>query len=86
MESMRIIDETHALGDDVPPYDAVFQIDIPIVPKMRDLTPDQIDVFQLAINEPTMESILNRSEIDDIETTKAVIHLLKNGYMKMIGV
>lgn len=82
MESMRIIDETHALGDDVPAFDALFRIDLPIVPKLRDLTPEQLDIFQLAMAEPTMEAILNHSELaDDIETTKAVMHLLHNGYM-----
>ena len=82
MESMRIIDETHALGDDVPAFDAMFRIDLPIVPKLRDLTPEQLDIFQLAMAEPTMEAILNHSELaDDIETTKAVTHLLHNGYM-----
>ena len=82
MESMRIIDETHALGDDVPAFDAMFRIDLPIVPKLRDLTPEQLDIFQLAMAEPTMEALLNHSELaDDIETTKAVMHLLHNGYM-----
>ena len=81
MESMRIIDETHAIGDDVPSYDAIFRIDIPIVPKLRDLTPEQLDIFQLALNEATMEYILNNSTLDDIETTKAVVHLLRNKYM-----
>lgn len=81
MESMRIIDETHAIGDDVPPYDAIFRIDIPIVPKLRDLSPEQLDIFQLALNEATMEYILNNSTMDDIETTKAVVHLLRNKYM-----
>lgn len=81
MESMRIIDETHQLGDHVPSYEALFRIDLPIVPKLRDLTPEQLDIFQLAIAEPSMESILNHSELDDIETTKAVMFLLEKGYM-----
>ena len=81
MESMRIIDETHQLGDNVPSFEALFRIDLPIVPKLRDLTPEQLDVFQLAMAEPTMEAILNHSEMDDIETTKAVMVLLDKGYM-----
>ena len=51
------------------------------MPKLRDLTPEQLDVFQLAMAEPTMEAILNHSEMDDIETTKAVMVLLDKGYM-----
>lgn len=84
MESMRVIDETHAIGDDVPPFEALFRIDLPIVPKLRDLTPEQLDTFQLALADPSMEAILNHSELDDIETTKAVVHLLRNKYMAVV--
>ena len=81
MEAMRIIDETHAIGDDVPAYDAIFRIDLPLKPKLRDLSPEQLDIFQIALVNPSMESILNASEMDDIETTKAVVHLIRNGYL-----
>ena len=83
MEAMRIIDETHAIGDDVPPYESVFRIDLPLKPKLRDLSPEQLDIFQVALANPSMESILNSSELDDIETTKAVVHLIRNGYMSI---
>ncbi len=84
MEAMRIIDETHALGDNVPPFESIFRIDFPLEPKLRDLTPEQLDVFQCALAEPSMEAILNRSELDDIETTKAVMHLLDKHYMMIV--
>jgi len=81
MESMRILDETHALGGDIPPFDAIFRIELPLEPLLRELTPEQLDVFQLALNEPSMESILNHSTSDDFETTKAIIHLLRYRYL-----
>lgn len=81
MEAMRIIDETHALGDNVPPFDAVFKIEVPIVPKLRDLSPEELDIFQMLINEPSMESVLNHSELDDIETTKIIMGLLDKKYI-----
>ena len=84
MEAMRIIDETHAIGDDVPAYEAIFRIDLPLKPKLRDLDPEQLDIFQIALANPSMESILNASELDDIETTKAVVHLIRNGYLTVV--
>ena len=81
MEAMRVMDETHAIGDDVPAFEAIFRITFPIQPKLSDLSKEQLDVFQLALAEPSMEAILNSSELDDIETTKAVVHLLRNHYM-----
>ena len=81
MEAMRVMDETRAIGDDVPAFEAIFRITLPLEPKLSDLTKDQLDIFQLALAEPSMEAILNSSELDDIETTKAVVHLLRNNYM-----
>lgn len=83
MEAMRIIDEMDALGDDVPSYDATFHITVTLTPKLSDLSKDELNVFQLALNEPTMEFILTHSELDDIETTKAVLNLLHNQYMEV---
>ena len=84
MEAMRIIDEMDAIGDDVPSYDAIFRIIIKEEPKLSDLTKDQLDIFQLALVEPSMEFILNSSKLsDDIETTKAVTHLVRNKYMEI---
>lgn len=84
MESMRIIDETHSIGDDVPAYEALFRIEFPLIPKLRDLTPEQLDVFQLALAEPSMEAILNRCDGDDVETTKIIVHLIRNNYMQVV--
>lgn len=81
MESMRILDETHTLGEDIPAFDALFKIALPLAPLLRDLNPEQLDVFQLALNEPSMESVLNNSKLDDVETTKHVVHLIKNNYL-----
>jgi hypothetical protein len=84
MEAMRIIDEMDAIGDDVPSYDAIFRIIIKEEPKLSDLTKEQLDIFQLALVEPSMEFILNKSQLsDDIETAKAVTHLVRNKYMEI---
>lgn len=83
MESMRIIDETHAIGEDVPAFEAVFKINIPLGGKLRDLSPEQLDVFQLLLEEATMEHVLNHSDLDDIEASKAVVHLIRNGYISV---
>ncbi len=84
MEAMRIIDETHNLGDDVPAFESIFKIELPLEPKLRDLSPEQLDIFQIALGEPSMEAILNKSPLDDIETTKCVIHLVQNKYLTLV--
>ena len=84
MESMRIMDETHAIGDDVPSFEAEFKIAFPMKSKLRDLGGDELDVFQMILEEPTMESVLNHSEKDDIETSQLVVNLLRGGYITVV--
>lgn len=81
MESMRILDETNAIGADVPAFEDVFKIAHPLTAPLRAMSPEQLDIFQLALNEPSMESILNNSKLDDLETTKHVVYLLQNNYL-----
>jgi FixJ family two-component response regulator len=54
----------------------------PVVPPLRDLTPEQLDVLQLVINYGTVETILNRSLASDLDTSEVLIKLLKSSYIR----
>lgn len=81
MEGMRILDEIRAIGDDVPAYDDNMGIIAPLEAKLRDLTPEQLDMFQLVINYSSIAEILNHSETDDIETMQTLVNLIRNHYI-----
>ena len=69
MEAMRQIDEIRRLGPDMPPMHATISLAMPMIPPLRDLAPEELDVLQLAYNYGHTETILNKS--------------LKSGYLRV---
>lgn len=78
MEGMRLFDEMENLGSDVPPMHAILNVKQPLIVKLRDLTPEQLDTFQLVLNYGSVSNILNKSEEGDLETMQALLQLIRN--------
>jgi FixJ family two-component response regulator len=55
---------------------------MPLIPPLRDLTPEELDVLQLAFNYGHVETVLNKSLATDLETSEILVKLLKAGYLK----
>jgi hypothetical protein len=82
MDALRQLDEYKRLQPDLPAPTASMKLERPIAPPLRDLTPEQLDVLQLAINHGSMDAILDHSDKDDVATAEAVVHLIKKGYLR----
>jgi len=82
MEAMRQIDEVRRLGPDLPPMGAQLSLTMPLIPPLRDLNPDELDVLQLAFNYGHVETVLNKSQATDLETSEVLVKLIKAGYLK----
>lgn len=80
MEGMRIIDEMSRCN--LPPMRAELSVPSPLTPRLRDLTPEQLDVFQVAMQQTQLEAVFNNSGIDDIVLAGVVAELLESGYLK----
>jgi hypothetical protein len=83
MEAMRQLDEVRRLGPDMPPLGAQLSLAMPLIPPLRDTTPDELDVLQLAHNYGHVETVLNKSLASDLETSEILVKLLKAGYLKV---
>jgi len=83
MEAMRQMDEVRRLGDDLPPMHATISIAMPMIPPLRDLGAEELDVLQLAYNYGHTETILNKSLASDIDTCQILVKLLKSGYLRV---
>lgn len=81
MEGMRILDEIHNLGPDVPNLNARITIPRPLEAPLRNLQPEQLDTFQLALNCDKVSLVLNKSEESDLELMRALLHLIRNNYI-----
>lgn len=83
MEAMRQLDEVRRLGPDMPPMAAQLSLVVPLIPPLRDLTPDELDVLQLAHNYGHVETVLNKSLATDLETSEFLVKLVKAGYLRV---
>jgi hypothetical protein len=83
MEAMRQLDEVRRLGPDMPPLASQISMATPLIPPLRDLAPDELDVLQLAHNYGHVETVLNKSLASDLETSNILVKLVKSGYLKI---
>jgi hypothetical protein len=84
MEAMRQLDELKRMSEDMPPMNAQLAITMPLIPPLRELNPDELDVLQLAHNYAHVQSVLNKSLASDLQTSEIVVKLIKAGYLKQV--
>lgn len=83
MEGMRQLDELRRLGPEMPPMHATISLAMPMIPPLRDLSPAELDVLQLAYNYGHTETILNKSLASDLDTSQILVKLLNSGYLRV---
>lgn len=84
MEAMRQLDEVKRLGPELPPHSAQLEVCSPLIPPLRDLTPDELDILQIAHNYSRVETVLNKSLAGDVRTSELIVKLIKAGYLKVL--
>jgi len=83
MEGMRQLDEVRRLGPDMPPMGAQLSLAMPLIPPLRELSPDELDVLQLSHNYGHVQTVLNKSLATDLQTSEILVKLLKAGYLRV---
>lgn len=83
MEGMRQLDEIRRLRPDMPPMHATLSLAMPMIPPLRELTPEELDVLQLAYNYGHTETVLNKSLASDLDTSQILVKLLTSGYLRI---
>lgn len=81
MEGMRILDEINRLKKDLPSLETYFTLASPLTPSLKNLSPQQLDVLQLAHNIGSVKIILDRSSYSDLDTYEILIMLRNEGYI-----
>ena len=82
MEGLRQLDELNALRHKLPDLDTRLIVPHPLGPALRELSPTEIEVFQLAYNHGHLALVLNKSQATDLDTTQAVIKLISAGFLR----
>jgi hypothetical protein len=81
MEGLRQMDEYNHLRANLPDLTAHLAVAHPLLPPLRDLSPVELDVFQLAFNFGHVATILNKSPATDLETAEVMLKLMKESYL-----
>jgi len=83
MEGMRQLDEFNRIREDLPGLGARISVSSPLLPPLRDLKPEALDVMQLAHNYGVFETVLNKSLATDLETAEILLKLIKGSYLRV---
>ena len=81
MEGMRQLDEFRELSAKLPPFEAIVSIPRPLEPRLRELKPQELDLMQTALDEATVQQIIDQSPQTDLDTAQALLALLDRGYL-----
>jgi hypothetical protein len=82
MEGLRQLDEFNMLREQLPDLNSRLVMTSPLLPPLRDLKAEELDVLQLAHNYGHLETVLNKSLATDLETVQILQRLLKSSYLR----
>lgn len=82
MDAMREMDELGRIREQIPEPSTRFVLASPMSPALRDLTQEQLDALQLIHNHGKVQDTLDKSILSDLETYQALLHLIRNGYIR----
>jgi pSer/pThr/pTyr-binding forkhead associated (FHA) protein len=82
MEALRILDEFKRIQPELPPFESVLSLAVPLQSPLRDLKPDELDVVQAVLTHGTFAGVLDNSPKDDMEIATIVLDLLKREYIR----
>ena len=83
MEGLRQLDEFNSVKEQLPPLDSAILLNTPFPKKLRDLSPEELDVFQLCLENETVDAVLNKSSLEDTQTGAALKALISGDYIRM---
>jgi hypothetical protein len=83
IESLRQLDELNAFRDQLPGLSARLVLDTPLVPPLRDLSPEDLDVLQIAHNFNRFGTLLDKSQASDVDTARIVLRLIQKNYLRV---
>ncbi|MBK7396787.1 MAG: DUF4388 domain-containing protein [Myxococcales bacterium] len=82
MEGMRQLDEFNRVKEGLPALNAKIGLAQPLIPPLRDLSPDEIDVLQMVHNYGSVAQVLNKSLAPDLQTATILQKLIKAHYVE----
>ncbi len=83
MEGFRQQDELETLKAKLPPMSSRLALRAPLEAPLHELEPSHLDLLQLALNAPSLEILMDRSSLSDLDTAKVILSLMGRGYLEV---
>jgi len=80
MDAMQQADALARGG--LPAATAAVGIAMPLSPRLRELSPDELDLMQLVHNYGVVQAVLDRASGSDLEVARKIAALIQRGYLR----
>jgi hypothetical protein len=81
MEAMRQLDEYKVVAEKLPELASPIGVARPLKAKLRDLSPEELDVFQAAMEVKTVAALFDQSPLSDLQIAEKLVTLFQKGYL-----
>lgn len=81
MEGVRQLDEMQQLAGQLPSRSASLAVPTPLAGKLRDLSPEELDAFQLVLDHGQVQSVLDNYRGSDLDAATHLLTLLKREFV-----
>jgi len=85
MDGMRQLDEYRVQLDKLPPLTSSLSVPRPLEPKLRDLSPEELDVFQAALTAGTLRALFDECPLTDLTVAEKAKSILDKGFLTAAG-
>ncbi len=82
MEGLRQLDEFNEIRNELPDLNTRLVLSQPVIPPLRELKGEELDILQLAHNYGHLETVLNKSLSTDLDTVQIILKLIKGAYLR----
>ena len=81
IEGMRQLDEYKVIAEKLPELASPIGVARPLKAKLRELSPEELDVFQAAMEVKTVNALFDQSSLSDLEIAQKLVTLFEKGYL-----
>ena len=81
IESMRQLDEYKVQSEKMPELASPIGVARPLKSKLRDLSPEELDVFQAALEVKTVAALFDQSPLSDLDIATKLVQLFEKGFL-----
>lgn len=81
MEGMRQMDEIRNMEHHLPPMGSPLAVPTPLAGRLRELSPEELDVFQLVLDHGNLQKVMDHYPGSDLDCAARLVTLMKREFV-----